>query len=926
MPWPLSQDYNEAIQNPASSFADPELRQGEAATNALGIPMPRSGNFADVYEVTTPRGKWAVKCFTRQIPGLRERYREISAYLKQTPLPFMVDFTYLEQGIRVRGDWYPVLKMQWVEGFTLNQFVKDNVEKPTILDIIGQIWVKLAARLREAKMAHCDLQHGNVLLVPGSKAGSLAVKLVDYDGMCVPALTMLRSIEMGHPNFQHPQRAKDGIYSLEVDRFSHLVIFTAVRALQSGGRALWDRYDNGDNLLFKASDFQKPGQSPLFKELLDFLEPNVRLLAEQMTQALARPLAETPQLDELSRSLPPWKPGARATMEIKAAVPLEKPVERSEQAAREAEASALSALLTPTLSPPAIAVETERAADNAQVRSRKRPKRRRDRSVALVPAAVIAAILVMTLGAGATFLLLRNRSKPESSAPVAPEPPPRVGPIETRNPPPNVAANPDPMPPVAAPAEPPVVAATPPAEPSAEAETIDLLKLIDPQKHAVAGAWRTEGDVLVSPPGPIVRLQVPYAPPDDYELEIDAARTVATSEGFFVGLVTGGSQVCVGFDGWDGTLTALHTVDGKFGNANETTRRGPFSRGTKQFTLTCTVSKRQNRVTVACDGRNIIDWQGDFNRLALQNIFLVPDPKKLFIGTNNSVMRFSRIALRPMSAPPAEAASEKVYLCDMPEIDPIVAWGQFGKKGALGYATTEVGLPNTDGRIVVGRKNYPNGLSMHPGIRPATVKYRLGKTAKALIGSVAFNDSAGPRIGGGQVLFTVLGDAKPLWQSRPMRGTGPIQDFRVDVGGVDLLELRVAGAGHLGVAHTVWLDPYVLPQGPDVDSKPTVTPPGWGTKNPPPSGPGMSEPMWAEKDKAFEPKKYQDPLFWRYPGRTDRSPGTPTPGQNGAWAGGTKVEGWADSKGRPAKTGMPGYWTYDGPRARNTARFTPLAK
>ena len=38
MPWPLSQDYNEAIQNPAQSFADPELRQGEADTNELGLP------------------------------------------------------------------------------------------------------------------------------------------------------------------------------------------------------------------------------------------------------------------------------------------------------------------------------------------------------------------------------------------------------------------------------------------------------------------------------------------------------------------------------------------------------------------------------------------------------------------------------------------------------------------------------------------------------------------------------------------------------------------------------------------------------------------------------------------------------------------------------------------------------------------------
>jgi formylglycine-generating enzyme required for sulfatase activity len=308
MAWPLSQDYNEAIQDPAASFSDADLKQGQAATNALGIPMPRSGNFADVYEVTTPRGKWATKCFTRQIPGLRERYKEVSAYLKQTPLPFMVEFTYLEQGIRVRGDWYPVLKMHWVEGFNLNQFVKDNLERPQLLDILCQIWVKLAARLREGQIAHCDLQHGNVLLVPGSKAGALAVKLVDYDGMCVPALTMLKTIEVGHPNFQHPQRAKEGIYSLEVDRFSHLVIYTAIRALMTGGKGLWGKYDNGDNLLFKASDFEKPTQSPLFAELTKFSDPGVQTLAGQMLDALGKPLNDSPALEELVPKLPATAP------------------------------------------------------------------------------------------------------------------------------------------------------------------------------------------------------------------------------------------------------------------------------------------------------------------------------------------------------------------------------------------------------------------------------------------------------------------------------------------------------------------------------------------------------------------------------------------------------------------------------------------
>src|SRR2546430_14447093 len=42
----------------------------------------------------------------------------------------------------------------------------------------------------------------------------------------------------------------------------------------------------------------------------------------------------------------------------------------------------------------------------------------------------------------------------------------------------------------------------------------DLLKLVDPGKDAVAGAWRTEKGSVVSAPGPRARLEIPWrAPP-----------------------------------------------------------------------------------------------------------------------------------------------------------------------------------------------------------------------------------------------------------------------------------------------------------------------------------------------------------------------------------------------------------------------------
>ena len=52
--------------------------------------------------------------------------------------------------------------------------------------------------------------------------------------MYVPALAGTRSGEVGHPAYQHPQRLREGIYNAEVDRFSHLVIYTAIRCLMVG--------------------------------------------------------------------------------------------------------------------------------------------------------------------------------------------------------------------------------------------------------------------------------------------------------------------------------------------------------------------------------------------------------------------------------------------------------------------------------------------------------------------------------------------------------------------------------------------------------------------------------------------------------------------------------------------------------------------
>ncbi len=308
--WPTSIDYAEAMQSPETSFRDPALQNAKVVTNNLGLPQAFAGNFADVYQLQSADGtqNWAIKCFTKKVTGLRERYSEISRHLDRARLPLTVGFEYLEAEIRIRGEWYPILKMEWVSGFTLRDFVQQNLKKPRQLDVLLQVWLKVEPGLRQAQVTHGDLQHGNIMLVPGANERTLLLKLIDYDGLWVPALADQPPREVGHAAYQHPRRARQNLYTSDVDRFPHLVIACALKCLSGPrGAELWKTYDTGDNLLFTQPDFENPAKSKLLQELWASADPELRAWAGHLAVASQSPLEATPLLSKLYESgrLPP---------------------------------------------------------------------------------------------------------------------------------------------------------------------------------------------------------------------------------------------------------------------------------------------------------------------------------------------------------------------------------------------------------------------------------------------------------------------------------------------------------------------------------------------------------------------------------------------------------------------------------------------
>lgn len=266
MSYPTPSAYQEALQHPEAAFADDELKRATPRTGPLGLPRPVTGAFAAVFPMTTPGGAtYAVKCFLSEADEQQARYRAIATHLAEAALPYTVDFDYQAEGIRVEGNAFPLLKMEWAEGLPLNRFVESHLEAPRILGALAEAWTAMLPDLEEAGVAHGDLQHGNVLVAGPAETPRL--RLVDYDTLFVPALEGRRSAEVGHRNYQHPDRT-EADFGLHLDRFPGLAVYVALRALVLRP-GLWEQYNTGENVLFRASDFYDPGASPLFAALAD---------------------------------------------------------------------------------------------------------------------------------------------------------------------------------------------------------------------------------------------------------------------------------------------------------------------------------------------------------------------------------------------------------------------------------------------------------------------------------------------------------------------------------------------------------------------------------------------------------------------------------------------------------------------------------
>lgn len=304
MNWPNRSEYTQAVRDyPDKSLENSTLKGGRPKKGNDGFLRSYSGGFSIVFPIVKGSNTFALRCWMEDVGNAEVRYKEIYDYLQRVGLPYFVDFEYVPKGIWVMGNDYPITRMQWAAGVSLRDFISQNLKRPRLFKVVADAFQEMVARLHKNRIAHGDLQDGNILL--NQNRNTIEIKLIDYDSLFVPTLRGQPDNIRGLPEYQHPARivANARTQATEkVDYFSELVIYLSFLALSEKPdlwRSFKDKTERG--LLFSEADFKNPGQSAIFRELAN-LSPYVQQLASTLKDFCAKTTID--RLEPLEAILP----------------------------------------------------------------------------------------------------------------------------------------------------------------------------------------------------------------------------------------------------------------------------------------------------------------------------------------------------------------------------------------------------------------------------------------------------------------------------------------------------------------------------------------------------------------------------------------------------------------------------------------------
>jgi hypothetical protein len=286
--FPTIVEYNQSI-NSISSDTFKSLR-GLSFIPSRTIPVKiysyGAGSFAVVFKAKDGLSEFAIRCFISAEQENIDRYRNIDIYLKSISATWITKIDFLQNEIKVKGIFYPIIKMDWIEGELLNDYITRVLHNNSSLAELQTEIINVSTSLESLQIGHGDIQCGNIIIAKNDHK-KYVIKLIDYDGMFIPQFTNKKNLEKGRSEFQHPNRSQFQ-FDEKIDRFSFWVILCAIEALKYD-KTLWLEVMQGgfnslDNLLFHGDDFKYFTNSKLVGRLYALNQPSLNYYLGKLNQ------------------------------------------------------------------------------------------------------------------------------------------------------------------------------------------------------------------------------------------------------------------------------------------------------------------------------------------------------------------------------------------------------------------------------------------------------------------------------------------------------------------------------------------------------------------------------------------------------------------------------------------------------------------
>ena len=300
MNWFTKEEFENAIETYHSSIKYPNLKGYRQ--NKYNRPHISQGTFAFVvmFEESVGNGSKdvAIRAFKSRVDHDSEkRYQAIHQTIKSLEneaKSYFIDYLYLKLGLSINGKEYPIIKMDWSPGQPLFEWLKINKNSKGALNKLINSLINLSVVLRRNKIAHGDIQPENIYIADSGET----IKLIDYDGMYVEKLKDLKSTECGVASFQHPEREVKKPWTPDLDRFSLIVLFLALKSFIQKPD-LVDDLDPKAYFPFRPNDFNYPEGSDLLHELSEF--PELKKFIYDFKTICRAPIENVPTLEDFMR-------------------------------------------------------------------------------------------------------------------------------------------------------------------------------------------------------------------------------------------------------------------------------------------------------------------------------------------------------------------------------------------------------------------------------------------------------------------------------------------------------------------------------------------------------------------------------------------------------------------------------------------------